>query len=834
MEEKTKGDESTVDNSQSGPGSNRNLLTVLITLIILVIVAVVYWDRQSQRNLRQAQAELQAGVLEEWGFGAQQQLQAAFQGQPVAFSQQMSYKNIVAKIAPSVVSVNVGSSFISQGGPVVQAQPAAGAGRMGGWGMGPGGYLACPNCGTRVPHQRAVPAYTVNCPNCGTQMMREGAPGPYPVPGAGQPMAGQNQPADQSPEAAGSAQYVWGQRNGGWGMGSGGFLLCPNCGTSMPHRAGVPAYTLGCPSCGTQMMRQGAPWVCPPGGWQTMANVPGACLPGWQTIANAPGLPPQNDKQFQALGRGGSGVIVNRNGYVLTNHHVVHGARDITVTLSVGQVTKTYPAQLIDEAPELDFAILKILSKGNEQFSPALIGNSSAVSVGDEVLAVGSPYGLQQSVTFGIISNTQRTLAVGNKTFTNFIQTDAPINPGSSGGPLVNVNGEVIGLNTAIYSPTQAFSGIGFASPIDPAKAAFPEFIETAPSNVTEVLRGAPNWARNQLGGSVQKGKGLYPWCPPVGGLQGGVNTGNLPAQPGLGLNPWCPPQSWMQQAAGPESQAMRRGLGLYPWCPPAGQFRQAAGQQDGPWLGIRVRAVDRQIKTFVGLPMARGALVMEVFGNSPCRIAGLQRGDVIIRADGRAIRDGAMLEGVLVKKKPGQQMKLTIYRDGKTISISPVLIARPFGLQGAGWDLFLPETEGPAAQGMAAIQAQALALGTQPFEPFNPQNVQPPGLSGVLAGGEVGADEVEVLGMGVEALSPVLALTYNIPEGEKGVVITESAGQAAAAGLLAGDVINAIGNQPVETIVDFIKVMNKTDPQRDISLNVYRQGQRFNLRIKA
>jgi len=332
-------------------------------------------------------------------------------------------------------------------------------------------------------------------------------------------------------------------------------------------------------------------------------------------VAQQQATPQQKDHQFQARGRGGSGVIVNSRGYVLTNHHVVHGARNISVTLSSGQITKTYPAELIDEAPDLDFAILKIVTNGNEVFTPASIGNSSQASVGDEVLAIGSPFGLQQSVTFGIVSNTRRTLTVGNKKFTNFIQTDAPINPGSSGGPLVNVNGEVIGLTTAIYSPTQAFSGIGFASPIDPAKAAFPEFIDTTSNAAGTLRRNIPNWARGPALKAVAQ---------------------------------------------------IQRGQGLYPWCPPGGRLRQVANTRNQPWLGIRVRAVDKQTRAFLGLPMSYGVLVMEVYDNSPCLAAGLQRGDIVIRADNRSVKDEAMLEALRSKKRVGDKMKLTIYRDGK------------------------------------------------------------------------------------------------------------------------------------------------------------------------
>ena len=756
--------------------NNRNLLAALIALIVLVVVVVFYWDRQKQRNLhlRRTQAEIQGELLEEWGPQAQPQVQAAFGAQTVAFSKQISYKNIIARIAPSVVSINVSSAFINQGGPVVQAQPAAqnqpadqSQGISGSaqyvWGGGMGGLGGssrwfCPNCYTNVPYRRGIAASGSNCPSCGIRMMHGCTPWACPLGAQSQPPAAQNQPADQSQGISGSAQYVWGGRMGVWGLGPGGFMVCPNCGTKVPHQIGVPAYTVSCPGCGTQMMREGAPGYYP---------VPGQA----QQLAAQ-----QNNHQFQAVGRGGSGVIVNSRGYVLTNHHVVHGARNITVTLSLGQITKTYPAQLIDEAPNVDFAIVKILAKGNEQFTPAPIGNSSEASVGDEVLAIGSPFGLQQTVTSGIVSNTQRTLTIGNQKFTNFIQTDAPINPGSSGGPLVNVRGEVIGINTAIYSPTQGFSGIGFASPIDPAKAAFPEFIETTPSVVRGLRENLPNWAR------------------------------------GPALKPAAQNQ---------------RGLGLYPWCPPGGQLRQAANTQSQPWLGIRVRGVDQEIKRFVGLPMSRGVIVMEVFDNSPCRIAGLQRGDVIVRADDRAVKDDTMLEALLVKKRVGDTMKLTIYRDGKKMSLRPRLAVRPVGLQGpqaAFWG------EWPEPQG-AVLKAQAVALAQQPF---NPQNVRPPGLTGVLQGGEVETGAIEVLGMELGELSPELALVYGVPKGVTGLLVAESAAPAAGAGLLANDVIETVNGQRVETIADFIKVMNKASLRKGISLDVYRQGQRFNLKIQS
>jgi S1-C subfamily serine protease len=175
------------------------------------------------------------------------------------------------------------------------------------------------------------------------------------------------------------------------------------------------------------------------------------------------------------------------------------------------------------------------------------------------------------------------------------------------------------------------------------------------------------------------------------------------------------------------------------------------------------------------------------------------------------------MLEALLRRKKVGDKLKLTIYRDGKKLSLS-------VNLSAALW----PRTA------ETILQAQAVATTAQPPAPFDPEAVQPPGLTGVLQGSEVGAGEIEAMGMGVEELVPELALAYGVPKGVKGLIVAESATQAAAAGVLAGDVIQAINGQRVETIVDFIKVMNKASLKEGVYLDVYRQGQRFNLRIKG
>jgi len=158
----------------------------------------------------------------------------------------------------------------------------------------------------------------------------------------------------------------------------------------------------------------------------------------------------------------GSGVIVDPKGYILTNRHVVEKADRIRVKLQDDPPTVLHDAKVIGTDQETDLAVIKIDS--DKPLPIAKLGNSDSMQVGDWVLAVGSPFGLQETVTAGIVSAKGRNI-VPNRQFQSFIQTDAAINPGNSGGPLVNMAGEVIGINTAILTDTNAYAGVGFALP---------------------------------------------------------------------------------------------------------------------------------------------------------------------------------------------------------------------------------------------------------------------------------------------------------------------------------------------------------------------------------
>jgi serine protease Do len=193
-------------------------------------------------------------------------------------------------------------------------------------------------------------------------------------------------------------------------------------------------------------------------------------------FGNAPDMP---QRKGQALG---SGVVVDKSGYVLTNNHVIDKADRIQVKFT-GDPAE-YDAKVIGVDEQTDLAVLRV--EGKRDFSPARIGNSDAVQVGDWAIAIGSPFGFQATVTAGIISAKERDIPGEASQYQHFLQTDAAINPGNSGGPLLNIRGELIGINTAIASRSGGYQGIGFALPVNSAVRVYNEIIKSG-----KVVRGS-------------------------------------------------------------------------------------------------------------------------------------------------------------------------------------------------------------------------------------------------------------------------------------------------------------------------------------------------------
>jgi S1-C subfamily serine protease len=173
----------------------------------------------------------------------------------------------------------------------------------------------------------------------------------------------------------------------------------------------------------------------------------------------------------------GSGFVYDKSGYIITNYHVVSSAINIVVTFNDGN---SYSAKLVGTDPYGDIAVIKLVDPVNENLVPVIFSNSTNLKVGDPVLAIGNPYGLDNTLTFGIISQMGRLLPDSDSGYSipNVIQTDAAINPGNSGGPLINLNGSVIGMNTAIFSNTGAYTGVGFAIPSYDILRAIPSLIK--------------------------------------------------------------------------------------------------------------------------------------------------------------------------------------------------------------------------------------------------------------------------------------------------------------------------------------------------------------------
>ena len=213
--------------------------------------------------------------------------------------------------------------------------------------------------------------------------------------------------------------------------------------------------------------------AAPAGSFRAAAQKASAAVVSINTSKAARRNPNSNDPWFRFFfgdqGSGepqaglGSGVIVSASGYILTNNHVVEGADEIEVVLNDSRSAR---AKVIGTDPDTDLAILKIEL---DKLPVIVLGNSDGAQVGDQVLAIGNPFGVGQTVTSGIVSALGRN-HLGINTFENFIQTDAAINPGNSGGALVDTNGDLLGVNTAIYSRSGGNMGIGFAIPVSIAK----------------------------------------------------------------------------------------------------------------------------------------------------------------------------------------------------------------------------------------------------------------------------------------------------------------------------------------------------------------------------
>ena len=245
-------------------------------------------------------------------------------------------------------------------------------------------------------------------------------------------------------------------------------------------------------------------------------NRPGSPAPGPQRRGEP--RPPGGDSSGRAVALG-SGFIIDNAGYIVTNNHVIEGAEEISVTLTDGTTLK---AKLLGKDEKVDLALLKV--ETTHPLSSVPFGDSDTARVGDWVLAIGNPFGLGGSVTAGIVSARGRDIRQSQ--YDDFIQTDAPINRGNSGGPLFNMRGEVIGINTAIYSPSGGSVGIGFSVPANLAKTVVAQLREFG-----RARRGFLGVSIQQVTPDIAESLGLH---DPSGALVGRVNDDGPAAKAGI------------------------------------------------------------------------------------------------------------------------------------------------------------------------------------------------------------------------------------------------------------------------------------------------------------
>ena len=421
-----------------------------------------------------------------------------------------------------------------------------------------------------------------------------------------------------------------------------------------------------------------------PDNFSTLADTAGAAVVNIQVekaMQGRPaGMPFHSDERFKEFFGGqeqpgrerkqgglGTGFIIDRAGYIITNNHVVENADSIKVVLKDERELK---GEIVGRDPQTDLALIKVEAK--DELPAVPLGRSADLKVGEWVVAIGNPFGLENTVTAGIVSAKGRV--IGSGPYDDFIQTDASINPGNSGGPLLNLNGEVVGVNTAILAQGQ---GIGFAIPIDMAK------------NVVAQLKGNGEVTRGWLGVSVQDLKGdlaKYYGVEDKGGvLVAEVVAGDPADKAGIKAKDVITKVNGEKVATSRELTARTATLGV-------GETARITLVRDGKELTLPVSvgkrafslasadapAKEKAKESGYGMQIAdltpelarqlklngeKGVVVMGVAPGSKADKAGMQRGDLVLEVNRKAVESVGELKGALEKQKKDGAVDLLVKR---------------------------------------------------------------------------------------------------------------------------------------------------------------------------
>jgi serine protease Do len=385
---------------------------------------------------------------------------------------------------------------------------------------------------------------------------------------------------------------------------------------------------------------------------------------------------PSQKRKFKSSALG-SGVIVTEDGYILTNNHVVKGAEEIKVIL---YDKREFKGKVVGTDPRSDLAVVKIKAKDLPTLS---FGDSGKLKTGDVVLAIGNPFGLNQTITMGIVSAVGRS-NIGLADFEDFIQTDAAINPGNSGGALVNGSGQLVGINTAIFSTSGGYMGIGFAIPSDMAKSVMDSIIKYG-----KVIRGWLGVSIQNLTSELAKSLGIK---ETEGALIAGVESGSPADKAGLKRGDLITEMNGkkindvtalrnMVASSAPGTKVnfkvIRDGKEIM-IAATLGEYKEKRivkkTEYDNALKGVTVQELTQSLRDRLNLPEdLAGVVIVDISADSPTQGL-LQASDVIEEVDRKPVRSVQEYEAIVSKIGKNDTVLLLIYRNGGSayITIQP------------------------------------------------------------------------------------------------------------------------------------------------------------------
>jgi len=369
----------------------------------------------------------------------------------------------------------------------------------------------------------------------------------------------------------------------------------------------------------------------------------------------------------------GTGFIIDKKGFILTNNHVVEGTDEITVTLAD---KREFGAKIIGRDSKTDLALIRIES---DQALPALpLGDSDKLEVGDWVMAIGNPYGLGHTVTAGIVSAKYRQIGAG--TYDNFIQTDASINPGNSGGPLLDITGEVIGVNTAIFSQSGGSIGIGFAIPINMAKDLLPQLKKgkVVRGWLGVVIQQVTSELKDKLKLSTEGGALVADVVEGGPAEKAGIKRGDVIVTfDGNDISesndlPYVVASTPVGKTVTVEvirkgqTKSIQVEIGEL-----EEEEKPQVASEARPNLGLTVREITPDLARNFGLSETSGVVIVQVQANSPAQEAGLAPGDLILEIDQVGVKDLEQFNTMTEGYKAGDTILFLVKRRGSTLFLT-------------------------------------------------------------------------------------------------------------------------------------------------------------------